>query len=122
MQEGLDAMWASIKTIQSSHSDREMVIGGEKVTFDDRMARYIDNSRELDNYIDELVDMKMEAIRLIKEIEEEEHRTLLTARYVNSKGWKEVAEVMSYDDKYIYDKHSEAMESFTQVLTQSGII
>lgn len=121
-QESLDVMWSSIKSIQSSHSDREMVIGGKEITFDDRMARYIDYSRELDNQIDQLVDMKMQIIRWIEKIETEEYRTLLTARYINSKGWKEVAESMSYDEKYIYVKHLEAIVAFEDVLTKKGII
>lgn len=121
-QEYLDEMWARIKSIQSSHSDREMIMGGKKVSFDDRMARYIDYSREIDNSIDELVDMKMEVIRMIGQIPEEEYRTLLTARYVNSKGWKEVAEVMSYDERYIYDKHLEALAVFDKVRTKSHSI
>lgn len=121
-QESLDVMWASIKSIQSSHSDREMIVGGKKVSFDDRMARYIDYSREIDNSIDNLVDLKMEAIRLIEKIPEEEYRTLLTARYINTKGWKEVAESMSYDGRYIYDKHLEALEAFDKVRTKSHSI
>lgn len=121
-QESLDVMWESIKSIQSSHSDREMVVGGEKVTFDDRMARYIDYSREIDSNIDKLVDQKMEVIRLIEQLEDESHRTVLTARYVNTKGWKEIAELMGYDGKYIHEKNSEAVIAFSKVLTLSGII
>lgn len=92
-------------------------MGGKNLTFEDKMSKYIDYSRELNENVDKLVDRKMEVFNEIDLLEEEEHRTLLVARYINGREWKDIAEMMGYDPKYIYEKLKKAIEEFHKVLT-----
>ena len=71
-------MRGRLTSISSSKLKDVNVQGGETVTLEDRIIKYVDYSKEIDDLIDELTETKMEVIRNIEKLDDSLFRTLLT--------------------------------------------
>lgn len=66
--------------------------------------------KELEDQISELVAEYTNVTRLINDLEDESEKLLLEYRYLNGKTWEDISELMGYDLRYIFKKHSNALE------------
>ncbi len=55
----------------------------------------------------------------VEQVEEPLLRALLTERYVNGKGWEQVAEAMNYDIRWLYRLHKKALGQVEKVIVKS---
>ena len=108
-------MRGRLTSISSSKLKDVNVQGGETVTLEDRIIKYVDYSKEIDDLIDELTETKMEVIRNIEKLDDSLFRTLLTERYVNCKEWEEVAECIGYEKRYTLKLHNDALREFAKL-------
>lgn len=106
-----------LTSVSSSRIKDVNVQGGETTTMEDRIAKYVDYSKEIDNLVDELTEMKMEVIRKIDKLDDSLDRTLLIERYVNCKEWEEVAECIGYEKRYTLKLHNDALREFAKLDT-----
>lgn len=74
-----------------------------------RLMRYNDQVNE---YIDELVDLKIQIAEEIMQLDNSNHRMVLRERYIKCKKWEEVAVEQEYDLRWIYRLHGNALKEF----------
>jgi hypothetical protein len=60
--------------------------------------------------ISRLMALKFEIENIINQVDNTMHRTLLELRYLHYKCWREIAEIMHYEGKYIYKLHNIALK------------
>ena len=60
-------------------------------TMADAVTKIIDLQAEINRDINRLVDLKREMVRLIKNVDNTEHQTLLELRYLCFKTWEQIA-------------------------------
>ena len=82
----------------------------------DTIAKIVDMEGELDHDIDALVDLKREMTRLIKEVKNPQYQLILEMRYLTYKNWREIAESLELDDRYVYKLHGHALREFSNFL------
>jgi DNA-directed RNA polymerase specialized sigma subunit len=80
------------------------------------IAKIVDLKKGLRQEIEDYVDLKEEAIRLIDSMSDGRHRLVLTYRYINGKTWEEIAVEMHYTYKWVHVLHGQALADFENVL------
>ena len=78
---------------------------GATSRMEDVIVKIIDLQTEINNDIDELVDLKSEIVRLIKEVDNYEYQTLLEKRYLCFNTWEQIAVDMDYSIQQIGRAH-----------------
>ncbi len=66
--------------------------------------------------LDQLYAMGEEVFTLLDALEDCEHRTVLTLRYVRGMPWNMIAQRMHYSTRHLNRLHNEAMENATRIL------
>ena len=107
-----------LTSIKASQMKEINVQGGKPKTLEDRIIKYIDYSNEIDNLVDRLTDMKMQAMNEIELLDSGLDRALLTERYINNKDWDEVADCLGYEKRYTLKLHNDALRAFSNLDTK----
>lgn len=91
----------------------------------DRMADIISGivgaEDKLYKKVTDLMQKEEEARQYLIQLREEYERVLVL-HYFEGLKWEDVADKIGYDDKYIYDVKSRALDALTQLLTKSDEI
>lgn len=87
-------------------------------TLQDTIAKIVDMEHELDSEIDALVDLKRDITRLIKKVINPQCQMILEMRYLTYKSWREIAEALEVDDRYVYKLHGAALREFEKFLSE----
>lgn len=69
----------------------------------------------IDKKIDELFACKMEILKVINKVKNNQYRTLLVAYYINCKSFEKIAEEMDYSTRWIHTLHKRALEKIGEV-------
>lgn len=122
----IDAGFERIQQLRALAQRRTAAYGRERVrasaSADARMdvvAKIVDAERELDEWIDRLVERKREIAALIERVPDERMRALLELRYLNCCTWEEVAERMDYTIRNIYNLHSAALRAIAPLVEEA---
>ena len=83
----------------------------------DIICKIIDMEHELDRDIDALVDLKRDMTRLIKAVQNPQYQLILEMRYLTYKSWREIAETLELDDRYVYKLHGLALREIEKFLS-----
>ena len=78
----------------------------------DTIAKIIDMEDELNRDIDELVDLKREIAQLIKAVMNPQYQLILEMRYLSYKNWRDIAEALELEDRYVFKLHGLALKEF----------
>ena len=105
-------MRESLTTISATRYKVDNVQESNTHTTEDKMAEYMDMEKEADKMVDDLLDLKMNVIKEINKIDDRLHVIILTERYVNNKGWKEVAAIFGKEERQIHRNHGSALQEF----------
>lgn len=76
----------------------------------DKVARIIELREMWDKKVDRFVDLKAIAIKLLLQVDNPTYRQVLTMRYLDLKGWDEIAAILGYDLNYLYNAHGRALK------------
>lgn len=114
----LDALKALVTSITPTMKEINVQSNGSQDRLGDTMTKIIDLQREINNKIDEYVDRKLEAMRLINKLEDDICINILIQRYINYKSWDEIAGSLSYTRQGIIKKHGKALLDFEKVYTR----
>jgi len=102
--------------------DRDRV---QTSTVGDRMAEIVakimETTNELEKEIHRFQLMEEDAISLLSNLKEE-HERVLVYHYLDGVDWQDVADMMGYHDKYIYDVKNKALEELDEVLKEKDTI
>ena len=79
------------------------------------IEKIVDMERELNTDIDTLVDLKREMTGFIKQVKSPQHQLILEMRYLTYKNWKDIAEALELDERYVYKLHGAALKQFEKI-------
>ena len=115
--EQIEILYAQATKITAVLSDTPKVKSSEE---QDKLAatvaKIVDLKKGLRDEIEEYIELKEEAIKLIDSMSDGRHRLVLTYRYINGKTWEEIAVEMHYTYKWVHVLHGQALADFENVL------
>lgn len=89
----------------------------------DRMARtvekIVDMSRELDEQIDALREIKRDVLQTISMLPDERQRAVLRRRYINGKTWEQIAVDLNMSYRWVCELHGRALKKIASVIKSS---
>ena len=96
---------------------QERVFGGNnlKSNMEKTIVKMISLEEEINRDIDRLVNLKKEIMATINQVDDLNSQVLLELRYVNGKGWEEVAACMGYDRRTIFRMHGKALKEIEKM-------
>jgi len=86
-----------------------------KSNMENILVKVMDLENEINKDIDRLVDLKREIQDIINLMEDINQQLLLELRYLNGKGWDEIAVSMGYDPRTVYRIHGKALKEFEKL-------
>lgn len=87
---------------------------GDRMT--DIVSKIIDTTVKLEEAIHDFQMKEEEAISFLSNLKEEYERAL-TFHYLDGASWTEVARMMDYDDRYIYELKDKALDELDELLS-----
>lgn len=78
------------------------------------IAKIIDFETEINDRINELVDMKQEAFKLISKIPDLDQQNILIGRYIQLKKWEDIASELDYSTQWVYELHGKGLLACSQ--------
>lgn len=110
-----------IKMLEELRADAEELTGlsmGERVqvSFSNnamrKVDRLIDLTREVEKDLDRLVDMKIEALKVFRNLAPEEQE-IMERRYLGGQTWEEIAKALGYSKRQLYRKRDKILKDVT---------
>jgi len=80
---------------------------------EDTMVKIIDLQEEINRDIDELVDMKRDAVALIKSVPVPEQQAVLEKRYLCFQSWDTIAKETGYSMRYLLKLHDRGLKNIS---------
>lgn len=86
---------------------QEKVSGGNitKSPMEDSTVKLADLSREIDDYVDRYVNLKVKIQNTISKLSDFRYILILEMRYLNNKAWDDIAMTIGYDTRYTMKLH-----------------
>ena len=91
---------------------------GNQDKLGDTIAKIIDLQEEINRDVDNFVDRKREASRLLKKLENPLHYQILHKRYVLYKTFEQIAADTNYSYRTVTHAHGRALQAFDRVLEE----
>lgn len=88
----------------------------EKDRMGDNIIKIMELQDQINKDIDSFVDRKLEAIRLINELEDDESVNLLIRRYVAYEEWEDIANALHYSRQWVDKKHGLALLELQKII------
>ena len=82
----------------------------------DTICRIVDLEREITAEIDELIDLKIEVMSVIKRVDDKKYRLILEKRYLCFQTWERIAADMKKDRRWLYRLHGKALLKVQEIL------
>lgn len=102
--------------VTSFLSDMPRSQPGNPHTLENTVVRIVEMEHEVDAIIDRMLAMQHEIADMLEYVPDGEHQELLASRYIRYSSWKEIAEAMHYNERYIYKLHDRALKAFDAIL------
>lgn len=84
--------------------------GENKNDLSDKVASIIELREMWNKKVERFVDLKALAIKLLLQVDNPMYRQVLTMRYLDLKGWDEMATILGYNLNYLYNAHGRALK------------
>lgn len=75
-------------------------------------AKISEKESIIDEKTDELIDLRIKICEQINELPDDVHTSVLYARYIELKAWKDIATDMKYNYNYLFHIHGAALNEF----------
>ena len=75
------------------------------------IIKIVDLENEINEDINDLVDLKVEVVKIIKEVKSTEEQMLLELRYLCFKSWEQIAVEMNYTIRHVYRVRDQAIKN-----------
>lgn len=99
---------------------QEKVSGGNitKSPMEDSTVKLADLSREIDDYVDRYVNLKVKIQNTISKLSDFRYILILEMRYLNNKAWDDIAMTIGYDTRYTMKLHRKALNEVRTILKE----
>ena len=105
-------------SISAIDYSKDRVTGGISADISDKIAKLTELIQDVDKQWDELIQLRVEANRLINNVEQSNLRVLLIQRYVLGKPWNKVADFMFISEDHARGYlNGQAIQQFGKVNT-----
>ena len=94
--------------------------GGNQDKIGNAIAKIIDLQNEINADIDEYVDLKKEASRVIEQVENADQLDVLYKRYILFEGWELIAEETGFTLRNVYYIHGRALQAVAEILRRES--
>ena len=112
----LDHLYDLAKSITVTPKEIDIQTSPALDPLGDTIAKIVDLQDELNGDIDKYVDMKIEAMRLINQLNNSEWEHILIRRYINYDAWQDIADLMGISRHAVDKKHGIALVEFQKIL------
>ena len=109
----LSSLRALTEKVTASYSEK--VQASTSDTFTSNVAKIVDLEKEIDAEIDRLIRLKERITKEIDSMPSNTYSALLSSRYLESKTWDEIAEMLHYDERQIFRIHENALKEFRRI-------
>lgn len=114
----------TVSTLRSSLTSQSYELKPDKVqtsgpkdTMAGTVAKIVDLEQTINQRIDELVDLKREAFRMIGNIHDLDQQNVLIGRYIQLKKWEDLAVEFEWSTQWLFEVHGKALLAFSAVHT-----
>lgn len=87
--------------------------------FTNTMSKIIELEEKINADIDELVDLKRDAMNCIEKLNNDVEKLVLYKRYFNNKSFEQISVEMGYSWRHIHRIHGNALKNFDKVYKMS---
>ncbi len=94
--------------------------GGTQDKMAGTMARIVDMQREINADIDELIDRKDAALKMLDSMKNPVHMTILHRRYFLHQPFERIASDMNYTYRWVTRLHGRALQDYAKVMREYG--
>lgn len=92
-------------------------LSGDKMG--DTIAKIIELQEQINAEIDKYVDRKIEAMKLINQLADDDCINILIRRYINYEEWEDIAAALHYSRQWVDKKHGLALLEFQKIIDVS---
>ena len=96
--------------------------GNHSSPMENFVAKLIDLEKEIDREVDELIDRKRAAKRVIESLADSRYRDILEMRYFHGRKWERIMEDMGYERSQTYRLHGFALREFQRKADEIGLL
>ena len=82
------------------------------------VAKIVDLENEINRDIDTLVNLRGEIYHLIQTVQDVNQQLLLELRYLCFKSWREIAEMMGLEERYVLKVHGRALNAVGKIISK----
>lgn len=115
----LDSLYDMAKSITVTPKEIDIQTSPALDPMGDTIAKIVDLQDELNRDIDRYVDMKLEAMRLINQMDNPDHANILIRRYINYDSWQDIADLMGISRQAVDKKHGISLVEFQRLVDKS---
>lgn len=94
--------------------------GGTQDKMAGTMARIVDLQRQINADIDDLIDRKDAALKMLDSMKNPVHMTILHRRYFLHQPFERIATDMNYTYRWVTRLHGRALQDFAKVMQEHG--
>lgn len=87
----------------------------------DTLAKIVDMKDELQTEMNELLNIKFQTVKLIRELQDDVYVNILIRRYVKYDSWEDIAHDLGYTERTVFRKHGLALLEFQKILDKNYI-
>ena len=122
----IDFKCEQVETLRSRLTSLGSPSTGDKVQssldpdkFTNTMSKIIELEEKINADIDELVDLKRDAMNCIEKLNKDVEKLVLYKRYFNNKSFEQISVEMGYSWRQIHRIHGNALKNFDKVYKMS---
>lgn len=122
LNEEINALLQAVETLEARATkvttvlDPNKVSSGKLIDREEIIVKICDTQNLINAKIDNLIDLKRKIHDQIYKVDNADHRTLLTLRYIDLKGFEQIAVDMHYSWRQTIRIHGNALQSFERVI------
>ncbi len=85
----------------------------------DTLAKIVDMKDELQEEMNELLNIKFQTVKLIRELQDDVYVNILIRRYVKYDSWEDIALDLGFTERTVFRKHGFALIEFQKILDKN---
>lgn len=93
----------------------------KKSPMEDAIIRLVDLQAEMENELAQLLQLRVDAQRVIQQVSNPEYRLLLEKRYLCYESWEEIAVDMNWSLSWTMKLHRKALRAIDAILEESEV-
>lgn len=122
----ISRLTGSVQALRSSMTSqdyelREVVKSSPRNHTEELLVKIADMEAELFQQIEDLVDLKTAALRMIRQLDDLDRRYVLIGRYIDGMRWDRIAEEIHHERRYTFKVHRAALLDFFAILKEDTI-